>query len=182
MRCFLAVELPPDARTEAARVQETVRQQLRHSRVAWVAPENFHITLHFLGEIGENIRERLITGLQRLTYPPSFELRLRDVGAFPHIKDPRVLFVRATLPTELLGVRKRTADVLAGLGITLDQKPWDSHVTIGRVKIRSEALRPEAITVKPTQWTVGSFVLMRSTLTPRGSVYEPVASFALPSM
>lgn len=179
MRCFLAIEIPADARAEVARVQEEVRQQLRHSRVTWVAPENFHITLHFLGEIDDELRERIVAGLHALTYPPSFELRLRDVHAFPHAKDPRVLIVRATTPTELLGARKRAADILAGLGVALDHRPWDAHVTIGRMNVRAEALRPEAIAVAPIAWTVQSFILMRSTLTSEGSIYEPVASFTL---
>lgn len=176
-RLFLAIPLDSTARAEVVRAQTYVRAQLPYSKVAWVAPANFHITLHFLGDVTDAQQSVLVERLRAKAYPGACALKLRDVGAFPGAKQPRTVFVRATTPTEVLGLRKRTADVLVGLGLIVDGRPWDAHITIGRVRTQAEVLKPEVIAVDPVRWEVTSFNLMASTLTPAGSAYNEVYTF-----
>jgi len=178
-RLFLAINLPDEVKQELWKVEEGMKQQFIHSKVAWVALENFHITLHFLGDVEEELIPELKERLAKQVYPQEFSLILKEVGAFPDKKQPRTLQVTTSLPTQALGLYKRLADVLVSLGLPVDMRPWTPHITLGRVKVQSEVLQPEKIALSPLPFSVSSFELMKSTLTSQGSLYESLASFPL---
>ncbi|MFA6130825.1 MAG: RNA 2',3'-cyclic phosphodiesterase [Patescibacteria group bacterium] len=178
-RLFLAIPLPIEVRKEIAAIAGHVHEQLRFSKVSWVPIENYHITLHFLGEFPKESQSDFVLALREKIYPNSFEIRLKEIGAFPSKKNPQTIFVETTIHPSLLGLRKRVGDVLASFGWSIDRRVWHSHVTIGRVKKRSEVLQPEKISVPPTYFSVRSFQLMKSTLGHEGSAYEIVSRFRL---
>ncbi len=178
-RLFLAIKVPPEVKQELWKIEEAMQVQMLHSKVSWVEPENVHITLHFLGDVEEKRVLELKEQLAKHMYPEEFSLTLKKVGAFPHKKRPRTLLVSTSLPTQALGLYKRSADVLVGLGLPVDTRPWTPHITLGRVKVQSEVFQPEKIPLTPLSFPVTSFELMRSTLTQEGSVYETLASFPL---
>ena len=53
MRSFIAVEVPADVRSQLAEIQERLRQS--GAAVRWVAPENIHLTLKFMGSVDEEL-------------------------------------------------------------------------------------------------------------------------------
>lgn len=150
-----------------------------HSRVTWVSDVNFHVTLHFLGDTELKTKDKLIVRLSGLEYPDPFELKLKAVMAFPDKKRPKTIFIETTTHPSVYGLHKRTGKILAELGLPLDERPWQPHVTLGRVRTQSEVLQPEKITVEPLSFLVDKFFLMKSTLTSDGSLYETLAGFEL---
>ena len=75
---------------------------------------------------------------------------------------------------ELLGLE------LIKLGIDIDDRPWRSHITLGRVRIPGRDLRlPKDLKILPLDFEVLSFELMESELTSQGAKYKEVASFKL---
>jgi 2'-5' RNA ligase len=120
-----------------------------------------------------------VSAIRAKEFPKPFDLALREVGAFPDKKRPKVLFVSTAVHTALLGLRKRLGDVLAEFALEIDTRPWEGHVTIGRVNVQSEVLQPEKISVEPVTFTVDRFALMSSALTPSGSEYETLEEFPL---
>lgn len=178
-RLFLAVNLPQEVKDQVAAVQAQVKKQMKRSDVAWVAPDNFHVTLHFLGDVDDEHQSVLVATLGEKEYPQPFMLRLLEIAAFPNKKDPKTIFVETTVHPSLIGLRKRIADVLVQHGFEIDGRKWTSHITLGRVKKRAEVLQPEKIDVEKLEFDVESFELMSSTLTSTGSQYHKEYSFEL---
>ena len=93
IRAFIAVELPPATR-EAV---EDVARRLQSGAVEgvrWVRPEGIHLTLKFLGSIGADSVPVVSEVLARCaTSTAPFELSMDSVGAFPGVRDPRVVWV-----------------------------------------------------------------------------------------
>lgn len=178
-RLFLAFDLNDEVREVVAGVQRRVKTQFEHSNINWVAPSQFHITIHFLGDVDEDIIPELTKRLKEVSYPPKFDVFLDGLDAFPDKKEPKTLYVRTSFRTEAFGVVKRTANVLAGLGVPLDKRPWKPHVTIGRVKKQAEVFKPREIEIPDLSFPVDHFTLYESTLTDDGSVYDKVERFSL---
>ena len=195
MRLFFAIPVDDETRAVLSQTQSDMKRQLRHSRVSWVAPENFHITLHFLGDLSEEKRghihesrrgcvpletrvETLRQRFQELAFPAPFDIRLCGADAFPSKKDPKTLLVHAQMHPSLFGVYKRLADLLVSLGHDIDERSFRPHVTLGRVRVRAEALKPECLDTA-TSFTAARVVLYKSHLSPEGSHYEEWVSVAL---
>lgn len=178
-RLFLAIQLSEAAKRAVADIKSQVQAQMQHSRITWVSDSNFHITLHFLGDVVNEKRNELINRMRRIEFPKSFELKLDRIDAFPNKKRPQTIFVDTTSHPSVHGLHMRTGKLLAELGFDIDERPWHPHITVGRVRIQSEVLQPEKIHIEPAAFDVSSFELMKSTLTPNGSRYEAVESIRL---
>lgn len=150
-----------------------------HSRVNWVEPEQFHITLHFLGDVEEDVEAKLIRRLKEKEKVIPFELKLAELAAFPSKKQPHILCVKTNMHSGAFGLYKRTGDVVASLGLPIDERTWKPHITFGRVRVQSEVLKPELIGVPPLDFLVDKFVLMSSVTYQEGSKYEVVEEFEL---
>ena len=57
-----------------------------------VESKNFHFTLEFLGEISEEMGQKVISALKTIEFS-RFEVILKGVGAFPKPKFPRVVWI-----------------------------------------------------------------------------------------
>ena len=178
-RLFLAFDLTDEAREVVAGIQKKVKTQFEHSDINWVPPEQFHVTVHFLGETDERMILKLTKQLNEVSYPPQFELFLDGLDAFPDKKEPKTMYVRTSFRTEAFGVVKRSANVLAGLGVPLGKRPWKPHITIGRVKKQAEVFKPREIEVPEVSFDVGHFTLYESQLTHEGSEYSAIETFSL---
>jgi 2'-5' RNA ligase len=105
--------------------------------VSWVAPDNLHLTLKFLGSVDEARVPALVEALAAAAAGQApYDLVLRGLGAFPSATRPRVLWAGAADGAE------RTADlaarvdaVLAELGVPREARAYTAHVTLGRVRV-----------------------------------------------
>jgi RNA 2',3'-cyclic 3'-phosphodiesterase len=146
-----------------------------------------HLTLRFLGELSPDRVPPISRALERVAQEtPSFDLVLEGVGAFPSRSNPRVVWVGATAGRqEVSDLAERITRALAAAGVTVEREPLVPHLTLFRV--RSPELRRRAIDLlsgsapppPPRRLRVEEFVLMESTLTPRGAVHRTVVAFPL---
>ncbi len=150
MRAFIAIdlEMPPGVRE---------LQEKLGCRAKLVEPENFHITLKFLGEISSTAAAE--AEMDRFEGSGGFSVELRGLGAFPRPERPRVLWV---------GV---SSGRLEELGRAFDGR-FTPHATIARIKGPCD-LRP----LLAREWRFGSqpvstIKLKESILTPRGPIYK----------
>ena len=182
MRAFLAIELPSPVHAELAHLQE----QLRASRadVKWVEEHNLHLTLRFLGAIGDAERALVESaGHHAVATLSPLTIELSQVGAFPSASSPRVVWVGIDQGRALL--EALAADVEQGLvaaGLPAEDKRFSAHVTIGRVRSprgRSELVRAmrEAAWAPPAPFVVDHLTLFRSDLGSSGPTYSVVNTF-----
>jgi len=143
-----------------------------------VEVENLHFTMAFFGEITESQKGFLCRRLSSARMP-ALTIHLSGVGAFPGPRKPRVIWVGVTKGKEdLERYATMAAKMGAESGIALDQEEsFKPHLTIARARslFGKENLAAELESLRDTDFgesTTSPVRLKRSTLTPKGPVYE----------
>lgn len=133
MRLFAGIELDAPARAHCVRIQDGLRQASFDA--AYEAPEKFHLTLAFLGNVPD-ARAGEVTGVldAAATASAAFDLELDRLSAFPNECRPRIVYVGSRRPSAAFRALSRTLRCgYAGLGFSFSDDPV-AHVTVARVK------------------------------------------------
>jgi 2'-5' RNA ligase len=179
MRIFIAIELPSEVKAALTALQNDLRQA--RADVAWTKPDNFHLTLKFLGEVdAQQLSDITNACLDAAASASPFALQIKDTGVFPNVRQPKVLWAGLAGELDKLQVLHRTLDAkLYALGFAKEVRDFNPHLTLGRVKGRANEA---AVTAKllmaelPAQsFSVDEFIVMQSQLHPAGSIYTPLA-------
>ena len=180
IRSFVAIELPEEAKKGLARLRKQLERD-EHKFVKWVDPGGIHLTLKFLGNIPSKrvteITEAMGKAVQGIS---PFRLEISGLGAFPSLKQARVLWVGIGGELDQLSTLQQNIDsVLAALGFAREERPFVPHLTLARV--REGASLPErrsfgelvgsAAFEDKYPIEVEAVRLMRSQLTPAGALY-----------
>ena len=184
MRAFVAIPLPVLHREALAVLQHELASS--GADVAWVGPEQLHVTLKFLGAITELQRHALEARLRPIAAETApCTLSLNEVGAFPSVASPRVVWVGIQEGRETL-VRLAEAIEQAGeaIGVPREARPFAAHVTLGRVRsgTRRQALTERLRAVRwtpPPPWHATAMILYESVLSSAGSRYTILADIPL---
>lgn len=181
VRSFVAILLDEAVRTAVASEVETLKPLAR--AVAWVPPQNLHLTFKFLGELApevlEAVEERLVEAVSG-TEP--FILTFHGLGAFPGLARPRVIWVGvAQGARECQALQAQVEAALASRGFPKEARPYTPHLTIGRVREpRGLTALQQAITRDGQKefggQSVTSIALMRSDLHPSGARYTELST------
>jgi 2'-5' RNA ligase len=180
-RTFVAIELPPSVRRFVGEMQDRLRPAL--PGVRWIAADNVHLTLKFLGDVPRTridaIRDRVARAARDAA---PFALQARGAGVFPGLHRPRVLWLGVIGQTDSLAVlAEKTDAALATLGFPKEKRSFRGHLTIGRFKgrVNPQQLREgiAALTeVASEAFPVRRVVVFRSVLKPTGAEYSPLAA------
>ncbi|MFN3346241.1 MAG: RNA 2',3'-cyclic phosphodiesterase [Candidatus Bipolaricaulaceae bacterium] len=178
MRLFFCIELREDVRRALTEVAQECRRVLGPG--SWVPPENYHLTVRFLGETPEEKLPQLLeAGKNVAAQTKPFALRLDTLGGFPQLKAARVLWVgpRAAAP-EFRKLCQQMEEAVQALGFPGEKKEALPHVTLARFK-NPKDLREVLARLNPIipEVRVEGLTLMRSELRPEGAKYTPVASW-----
>jgi len=184
MRTFIAIELPAEIKQGIARVQEQLRKA--GASAGWTRPEGIHLTLKFLGEVPEAKVQEIMTALTdaaKGTGP--LNLELAGAGAFPHEKNPRVLWIGVGGDGEPLGILQAAIeDAMEKTGFEREARKYSPHLTLARIKFpkprdnwqqKIEGMR----NINLGKFEVGHVSLMKSELTREGAVYTEVGRVEL---
>lgn len=176
-RLFVALELPDRVRDDLRSAVEPWRVELPGAR--WVPPENWHVTLVFLGATAADRVSSVGLRLQdALAGAVAFDTVLTTFGAFPPRERARVLW--AGLEDRAGRIAELAHTVREALGAEPEDLPFAAHVTVARSA--TPLSLPEgftAATVPSTPFTVKELVLFRSHLARPAPRYEPLARFPL---
>lgn len=179
MRLFIAVEIPEK---EKKTIWELISEQKRKNLpIKWVEFENLHITLKFLGEIEEKKLNKILPVLSTISSrTKSFHLCLENLGCFPGIRNPRVLWVGVSKGgDELIKLATDLEDELYKIGFKKEERKFHPHLTIGRIKTPCNIDDIINQPIKTDIFDVKEFILFKSTLLPSGPVYERLNRFPL---
>lgn len=184
MRLFVAVNLPE---VERKRLHEATAR-LRNARlpVRWAEPAALHMTLKFLGEVTEPQADAVasVLGAVAAAHAP-FRLELGGVGAFPDLRDPRVIWVGTRPAPELLALQEDVERGLTSLDFEPETRPFSAHLTLGRARrwAKAKDFRDFPRLAESVQYrgavTIHSVDLMRSHLGSEGARYERIVAAPL---
>ena len=188
IRAFIAIELPPELKKEF----EELETQLKKNSppvIKWIEPGSIHITLKFLGETSDAILDDLILAMEESVVGVSpFKLDVRQLGAFPGVDRPQVIWVGVSGEMEKLKqLQKNLEKNTEQLGFKRESRTFSPHLTLGRVR---DGARPDDIQrisklLNETVFTtlhninVNQINLMKSVLTPTGAIHTFIGSIKL---
>lgn len=180
MRTFIAIELPEHVRAEVFHKLEKI-QEGGLVRGSFVEKENLHLTLKFLGEMGEEKIKEVIKKLGEIKMA-KFSCETGKIGFFPSEDYARVIWIDM-ISEEIKKLQQEIENKLAEIGIKKDDREFTSHVTIARVKeVKNKDVFHEKIkklSIKKEKFIVDKLLLIKSELTRNGPVYKKIKEFGL---
>ena len=188
LRLFVAIPIPELVQNEMTRVQRELQSLALPRAIAWTRPEQFHLTLRFLGGVPAARLEDLKTAVGAVcANARPLQLRAAGVGFFPNAHSPRVVWIGIQDGEQLLMDLQRQIEA-AVQPFTSERGAGNfaGHATLGRVKDlkRSDAgkLAAHAQTIKDRVlggWTAHEIEIVRSELFPSGARHTLLAAFPL---
>lgn len=188
LRLFVALDPSEPVRRRIAAMQSDLRRAAgRHAdEVRWVAPENVHLTLQFLGAVPEERLDDLRGALAAAAGAARpLSLEVKGAGGFPSARRPRVLWLG--LGGEVEALAALAADLgrrLAPLGFPPEDRPLSPHLTLGRAREGRGApglggALAQVAGMEAAPWRADAILLYRSQLSPSGARYEALDRFPL---
>ena len=178
IRSFIAIPVPSEGIQALEEVVHGFDAEIGRD-VRWVKPEGIHLTLKFLGNTPVGMVDKVLIELASVTekFNP-FKLEIFGLGAFPNLRNPRVLWAGVKGDLEQLSKLQASVDDAAGdLGLPKEHRTFSPHLTLGRVRREasdgrlrkiSEVIAEGELSAAPT-WTANTVNLMRTELGPAGS-------------
>lgn len=178
-RIFIAIDVEDPALISTV---ERVKGALLSSgaQMKPVEPQNLHFTIRFIGEVSRATVEAVARALSRLEFSP-FVIKLEGLGAFPSEHSPRVIWIGASEGSERMKeLRDKVEELLRSLGIPPEREAFVPHLTIARMKGSRPPPSFSKIFREYSDQDFGTMLvdkvrLKRSTLTPRGPIYDTLA-------
>ncbi len=153
--------------------------------IRWTKPDDWHITLHFIGNVEEELlpllSESLISALQ---LHPIGVAMVEGVGYFGRHGHPRVLWAGVKESTWLTELYQLVQKGIIDTGLPPAIKPFAPHLTLGRNKraLYSPRLVDELEKQTSIHWgklEVKEVILLKSRLEEHGPVYSVLEKFPL---
>jgi RNA 2',3'-cyclic 3'-phosphodiesterase len=185
-RLFLALPVPDDVREKLRRLQLELRPMLPAHAVRWTKPEQFHLTLKFLGNVPATDIGALSQAVRAVcdTAPP-MRLRAEGAGFFPDARSPRVFWMDIkNMDGRLMEFQRQLELAVQSFAAKQDAKKFTAHVTLARFEqmrsAETETLRKAGAMGKTFgDWIAEEVQLIRSSLQPAGPLHAILDSFKI---
>lgn len=176
IRLFVALPLPERIRDRLAGLCGGV------PGARWEPPENFHITLRFLGEVDEGTAADIDEALDTLA-EPNFPVTLDGIGTFGRGDKSRALWAGVAPCEKLRHLRDKIESAVVRAGLPAEERKFQPHVTLARLKEASGERVGRFVAdrslFREGPFMADRFVLYESTLGKSGSVYTELQSYSL---
>ena len=181
-RTFCAIELPTEVRSQLAKHAKQLRDAVPDVSASWSKPENVHLTLKFFGNVPTQSLAKISAAASRVSSEvSSFQIRIGGTGVFPRRSRPQVLWIGIEDSSgRLSDLQHRLEEEFAREGFAKEDRGYRPHLTIARLR-RPEDARQLAEAHIQTKFSfievrVNEFVLFRSQLSPKGSIYTVISN------
>ena len=174
-RLFTGVEIPPDVGAALS----LLRGGLPGAR--WITPENYHVTLRFIGDVDDVVAHEIASLLGRVKRA-AFELRLEGLASFGGRK-PRAVVATVAPAQALLDLQAEHERLMQRIGLAPEGRKYLPHVTLARLRDASsrdvaDYLATRGLFRTPS-FPVERFVLFSSRASVGGGPYVVEASYPL---
>lgn len=182
IRAFLAIDLDDDLKPKINKIIREFKQT--DANIKYVDLQNLHFTLKFFGDIDTEgiglISQKIENVIRDFN---SFDIKIKGCGAFPNKNRIKVIWVGLDEDKILKDLHDTLDKEFNSIGFDLDKK-FSSHLTIGRMKSAKGKDKVKNTIEQYNNVDIGtmkvkSIVLKKSTLTPRGPIYEDLIEFSL---
>lgn len=178
MRLFIALELPQAIRKELTALQKDLQKAGADAK--WVEPGNIHLTVKFLGNVEPDKAKKIVALLNKLfQHQPAFETALDEIGCFPSVGAPRVVWAGLTDEGKLLErIAQKTEEELGKMGFGKENRPFTAHATLARIRsVRNRtalALKIQDLNkdFRKKTFRIDNITLFESRLSPQGPTYS----------
>jgi RNA 2',3'-cyclic 3'-phosphodiesterase len=174
-RLFSAIEIP---RPLAERLT-LLRAGLTGAR--WIDPENYHLTLRFIGDVDDAVAHEVASMLGRVKREP-FELYMEGLTSFGGRK-PRAVVASVSPAQALLDVQAEQERLMQRIGLEPEGRKFTPHVTLARLRESSSQQVAEYLSARgyfrTSPFRVSRFVLFSSRASVGGGPYIVEASYPL---
>ena len=149
--------------------------------LGWVADDNLHLTLRFIGEVERPLADDIALALSRLRFEP-FELRVTGVGIFER-RTGGALWAGVQPRDPIAALAAKVERACTAAGLEPERRAFHPHITLARFKRDGAAAaqafleRNRALASPP--FAVANFILYESRLSRHGAHYEEVAIYPL---
>jgi 2'-5' RNA ligase len=180
VRLFVALDLPDQVRHAITELIAKLQPKSRTAR--WIRPENLHVTLKFIGHVGNEKLDPIQNALSSIHSAQPVEIHFRGMGFFPNEHRPRAFWCGIAASSNLAELAANIDRALAPLGVEAETRPFTPHLTLARFK-SDEGIREmvkAATDIKSTDFgaaTMTNFHLYESLLKSTGAQYNRLASF-----
>jgi 2'-5' RNA ligase len=176
-RLFLALELPVTLISQLMGCQ----RDYPHANIRWQALHNYHLTLHFLGQVAYPTAQALCQQLsEQAQHWRAPDLLVTSIGPFPPSSQPLVLAAHLALNPVLLNLYYGLQTILQELGFEQSERPYLPHITLARLPKPRPAMLPSIPVALPAA-TCQVLQVYQSQLSAQGARYDSVLQVALPS-
>lgn len=169
LRTFIAVNLSQECVDYISSLQSQLKET--DPDFKWVKPENCHITLKFLGDISASSIVSIIEILRGpLGSTDSFHIQTSNVGAFPSLLSPKILWLGVNdQHNKLQLLFNIVEEKLSSLGFAREVRPFTAHITLARARSLTSIPLFNAAQTESIHITVKNVSLYQSIL----SLQEP---------
>ena len=133
MRFFIALEIPPESRSELQILQGKLKSLIPEIRLT--DNQKLHLTIAFIGEQSEDLKRNLVDVITKATTDiKPFMVIPAYIDAFPRLHNPHTFWVGVKGDLDKLFVlEERIKDGLIGLNLEVDNRRYLPHIAIGKV-------------------------------------------------
>jgi RNA 2',3'-cyclic 3'-phosphodiesterase len=183
MRLFTAIELPNEVLVRLERLLAALRPE---ALIKWSPLDNLHITMKFIGEWPREKLEVLHETLSSLPHRDAFQVELKDLGWFPNIRSPRVLWAGVHCGPEIGSLAREIEERLASIGVAKENREFTPHLTLARIRNPAPLTRlkekvQEFGTMSLGTFQVAGFSLVLSEPGSNASIYSTLRRYAFAS-
>ena len=176
MRLFVALSLPETVRDRLAGLSQGIPS------AKWVAPENLHLTLRFIGEVDHAQADDIHDALGRIDCE-AFPLTLTGLDTFGEGRKVRQLWAGVDSGPALQRLQSKVELAVQRAGFPPERRKFKPHVTLARFKTSPGPKLGEFVQqhglLRVGPVPVDHFVLYSSQLSPGGPIYREEASYGL---
>jgi len=176
IRLFVALPLPVETRNHLQMLTGGL------PGAKWVSPENFHLTLRFVGEVENGQADDIDLALSRID-APGFSINLEGLDWFGTRTRVSTVVVRAERCEPLMHLQRKIESALVRTGLEPEERKFSPHITLARMRAgrpaEVQAYCDERAMFKDGPIDMDRFVLCSSFLSQSGAIHQPEREYTL---
>lgn len=185
-RAFIGAPIPKDIQDKIIELIQPLKEINGLEMLRWQPPENWHITLRFLGDINEEQCEPLMAAIQSsIANTEALSLNFSSLKLFPSPKNSIALILQPEHVVDLTVLAIKIDKATKSLGFESEKRAFKPHLTLAKIDRKKHEpieINVETIKIPNLNFTVDQVHLYQSELTEEGSRYTALHTILLKNL